>query len=37
MVVVYKHLQVWMEKSSYSLLPSANKFIQEMFKGLEVL
>ena len=29
MVVVYKHLQLWAEKSCYSLLPSANKILQE--------
>ena len=29
MVVVYKHLQLWVEKSSFSLLPSANKILQE--------
>ena len=29
MVVVYKHLQLWAEKSSFSLLPSANKILQE--------
>ena len=29
MVVVCKHLQLWAEKSSFSLLPSANKILQE--------
>ena len=29
MVMVYKHLQLWVEKSSFSLLPSANKILQE--------
>ena len=29
MVVVYKHLQLWAEKSSFSLLLSANKILQE--------
>ena len=29
MVVVYKHLRLWAEKSSFSLLPSANKILQE--------
>ena len=29
MVVVYKHLQLWMEKCSFSLLPSANKILQD--------
>ena len=29
MVVVYKHLQMWAEKSSFSLLPSANNILQE--------
>ena len=29
MVVVYKHLQLWVKKSSFSLLPSANKILQE--------
>ena len=29
MVVVYKHLQLCSEKSSFSLLPSANKILQE--------
>ena len=29
MVVVYKLLRLWAEKSSFSLLPSANKILQE--------
>ena len=29
MAMVYKHLQLWAEKSSFSLLPSANKILQE--------
>ena len=29
MVMVYQHLRLWAEKSSFSLLPSANKILQE--------
>ena len=29
MVMVYQHLRLWVEKSSFSLLPSANKILQE--------
>ena len=28
-VMVYQHLRLWAEKSSFSLLPSANKILQE--------
>ena len=35
MVMVYKHLRLWAEKSSFSLLPSANKILQEA--GSEVV
>ena len=33
-VVVYKHLQLWAEKSCFSLLPAANR---KSFKRLEVM
>ena len=35
MVMVYQHLRLWVEKSSFSLLPSANKILHEA--GSEVV